>query len=257
MRLIQAALLTLFLAGLMIFGEVWAPPVIDDTAALASGSISVYPGSCLTTNNNYGTQYPQYQGAWTIGVVTTQSPAAYGVGNCTIWRITYNGSGSLQTTTINGGTIGQLTAFYCEYGPCKITTSGSVKLNYVTNGAIYLFAGGSATLLADTASSWLTISDDPGPSNASIFTTSGCSAGSTAGGPATGQYASGTSGTCTVTVTLGGAAPVYAVTGWVCPVWDLTTPGDVQKQTGSTQDTVTFSGTTVSGDVIAFTCTPY
>lgn len=81
---------------------------------------------------------------------------------------------------------------------------------------------------------------------------SGCSNSSTAGGATAGIFTSGTSGTCTVTVTLATAA-----NGWACSVWDTTTTSDTVKETGFTTGSVTFSGTTVSGDVIAWSCTGF
>lgn len=87
------------------------------------------------------------------------------------------------------------------------------------------------------------------------FTASGCSNSSTVGGPSAGKYSSGTTGTCTVTVTIGGgyAAP----NGWACVAKDLTTTADQQNQTATTTTSVTISGTTVSGDNIVFSCTGY
>lgn len=83
------------------------------------------------------------------------------------------------------------------------------------------------------------------------FSTSGCSVSATAGGRSAGSYTSGTSGTCTVTVTMSGGA---MNNGYSCNAWDTTTPADVQAMTASTTTTATFSGTTVSGDVIKFAC---
>jgi F5/8 type C domain-containing protein len=90
-------------------------------------------------------------------------------------------------------------------------------------------------------------------SNGATFTTSGCSATLPVGGATAGSYTSGTSGTCTVVVTPGVAAPH----GWACKATDLTTPADVITQTATTLSTFTFSGTTVSADVINFSCTGY
>jgi hypothetical protein len=81
----------------------------------------------------------------------------------------------------------------------------------------------------------------------------GCSLTSPVGGSAAGQFHSGTTGTCTVTMTSGYIAP----NGWFVTANDLTTPADTLKQTGSTTTTATFSGTTVTGDLINFSVTPY
>lgn len=84
------------------------------------------------------------------------------------------------------------------------------------------------------------------------FTASGCSNGTLVGGATAGSYDSGTSGTCTVVVTMGNTQT--AANGWGCSVWDITTNADLQEETAYTTTTVTFSGTTASGDKIAFSC---
>jgi hypothetical protein len=85
------------------------------------------------------------------------------------------------------------------------------------------------------------------------FTASGCSNSALVGGATAGSYDSGTSGTCTVVLTTGVTAP----NGYACTANDLTTTADTIKQTASSQTTATLAGTTVSGDVISFACTPY
>lgn len=91
-------------------------------------------------------------------------------------------------------------------------------------------------------------------SNGTTFTVSGCSTSSLVGGATAGQFVSGTTGTCAVTITLGGAT---APTQWACFENDITTPADKQnQQTGSTT-TAAFTGTTVSGDVMRFACTAF
>ena len=87
------------------------------------------------------------------------------------------------------------------------------------------------------------------------FTASGCSNSTLVGGATAGSYHSGTTGTCTVTVTFGDSAT--APNGWSCSVSDTTTPADLQTMTASAATTATFSGTTVSGDVIKFACVGY
>ena len=84
---------------------------------------------------------------------------------------------------------------------------------------------------------------------------SGCTASTQTGGGTVGTYTSGTTGTCTVTLTFAFTAP----TGWACAANDLTTPADVQHQSGVALQTTTatITGTTVSGDVINFLCMAY
>lgn len=89
------------------------------------------------------------------------------------------------------------------------------------------------------------------------FTISGCSATSATGNGMVGSYTSGTSGTCTVTVTWVNNGNFSAPHGWACWANDLTTTADKQGQTGGSTTTAIFSGTTVSGDVVNFGCLPY
>lgn len=77
---------------------------------------------------------------------------------------------------------------------------------------------------------------------------SGCSAGSQTGGQTAGTYASGTTGSCAVTLTFNTTAP----NGWTCSGSDITTTADTQTQTGYTTTSCTLTGTTVSADVIVW-----
>jgi hypothetical protein len=92
---------------------------------------------------------------------------------------------------------------------------------------------------------------------ATKFTISGCSAGSTLGGATAGSFASGTTGTCTVVITLNGATGITAPNGWSCDVHNLTNPINLPGQTATSTTTATVSGTTTSGDVLQFKCVGY
>ena len=94
-------------------------------------------------------------------------------------------------------------------------------------------------------------------SSGTKFTISGCSAGTTVGGATAGTFASGTTGICTVVITMNGATGLTAPTGWACDAADRTTAADLMTQTASSTTTATMSGTTVSGDVISFKCIGY
>lgn len=93
-------------------------------------------------------------------------------------------------------------------------------------------------------------------SGGTTFTVSGCSATSPVGGATAGQFTSGTTGVCTATVTINGATGMTAPNGWSCWANDETT-GNLFRQTGSNTATATFSGTTVTSDVITFGCMGY
>lgn len=88
------------------------------------------------------------------------------------------------------------------------------------------------------------------------FTASGCTNSTTVGGATAGSYHSGTTGTCTVTITMGNS--LSAPNGWDCTANDQTTPADKQQTiSGGSQTTAVLSGTTASGDVISFHCIGY
>jgi hypothetical protein len=84
-------------------------------------------------------------------------------------------------------------------------------------------------------------------------TVSGCSLTSNAGGAWAGKFLSGTTGTCTVTITPG----FTATNGFFCRANDLTTPADTLPQTATTTTTCTVAGTTVSGDLINWSAVAY
>lgn len=86
------------------------------------------------------------------------------------------------------------------------------------------------------------------------FTISGCSAGTTVGGAAAGLFTSGTTGVCTVVITINGATGLTASNGWACHASDLNTPANLIAQSAFNQTTATLTGTTVSGDVVSFSC---
>jgi hypothetical protein len=88
------------------------------------------------------------------------------------------------------------------------------------------------------------------------FTTNaGCSETTLVGGASAGSVNSGTTGTCTFVVTFGNTAT--APTGWACNIRDVTTPADIINEPSSTTTTATFSGATVSGDKLVFSCIGY
>lgn len=82
-------------------------------------------------------------------------------------------------------------------------------------------------------------------------TVTGCSNSSTLGGAVAGSYLSGTTGTCSVTITL----PTGPTNGYACFAHDDTTAADyTQSSIVTSVTTLTISGTTVSGDKIVWGC---
>jgi hypothetical protein len=82
-------------------------------------------------------------------------------------------------------------------------------------------------------------------------TVTGCSNTTTLGGAVGGSYLSGTSGTCTVTITL----PTGPTNGYACFAHDDTTAADyTQSAIVTATTTLTISGATVTGDKIVWGC---
>jgi hypothetical protein len=83
------------------------------------------------------------------------------------------------------------------------------------------------------------------------FVAAGCANSATVGGAIAGQFTSGTTGACTVTITLP-AAP----NGWTCIGSDLNTD-TVFPQTTSSTTSCGISATTTSGDIVHFMAIGY
>ena len=149
---------------------------------------------------------------------------------------------SASSAITNNATATVSDATQCVSG-ATYTSGGSVRCSVTCTGGNWVenFGGSTLTNLANS-----TIG------GGTTFSTSGCAVSATAGGSTNGSYTSGTTGACTVTVTMGGS--LTAAHGWSCSVWDTTTTTDTQKQTTFSTTSATFTGTTVSGDVVAFGC---
>jgi len=90
----------------------------------------------------------------------------------------------------------------------------------------------------------------------SVPSISGCGAGTQVGGATIGSFNSGTTGTCTVTLTFLTTAP----NAWFCDAQNQTTFAsfaNIMFQNGGSTTTAVLTGTTVSGDVIKFACFAY
>jgi len=69
-----------------------------------------------------------------------------------------------------------------------------------------------------------------------------------------GFITSATTGSCVSVLTFSGYT---AATGWSCAINNSTTVANIIQQSGSSTTTATFTGTTVSGDVLRYNCFPY
>lgn len=116
----------------------------------------------------------------------------------------------------------------------------------------------SATLAAAAAGNLLHVWYDPAtgafyPSTGGgAINVTGCGLTGATGKAYTGKFVSGTTGTCTVTITPGPTA----TTGFFCKANNLTTPANVFVQTATNTTTATMVGATTTSDVINFSCDP-
>lgn len=131
----------------------------------------------------------------------------------------------------------------------RVTSAGNVVINGTDNGTDKLQVLGTGTVGVAGV-----VKAAAFQGNGSTPTLAGCTTSAQQGSNTMGKFASGTTGTCTVTFTFATTAP----TNWYCQANDITTPADLLHDNGGgSQTTGTISGTTVSGDVIKFACFPY
>lgn len=120
-----------------------------------------------------------------------------------------------------------------------------------TSGRVFGVTDKNARIMLDisatAANSLLTMAE---PVAIGVQSISGCSLSAAVGGAWAGKFVSGTTGTCTVTITF----PDTATNGWACGrgASDITTTADFLTQTAFTTTTATLSGTTASGDTIVW-----
>ncbi len=204
-----------------------------------------------------------------------------GSGTVAVWfaiahsSITWNDDSTFtspaQTHSYNGANITRNRAFQGSYISDLCRTIGSLTCNSGNTTSIlrvaqattdsyinYLTPGTVSNGDSATAASCITINGvvNRGCTIVDMDTKpsiSGCSAGTQLGGSYQGSFVSGTTGTCAVTLTL----PTSAVNAWSCHTQNVTTPANPYPQTGGSQTTATFSGTTVTNDVIRWSCRGY
>lgn len=85
------------------------------------------------------------------------------------------------------------------------------------------------------------------------FTSSGgCTETLLAGGATVGVFHAQTVGSCSTIVTMGSSS--VAPTGWLCTVFNSSTPANVWRQSGFSTTSATFTGTAAANDQINFAC---
>jgi len=206
--------------------------------------VGAYAGNNLTTGSGFNQVFGQGAGqALTTG--TQNVEIGYNVGSAT------------QSTGGNNVLLGSTSS-------CDTSSSSSSNEVHICGTA------GDVVKATGTGTQATQVVSIPGASlsTASVIstgtkfsTTTGTSCGTVGtltGGASAGTYVSGAS-TCTVVLLFGGATGATAPNGWSCRATDLTTSADafLQKQTASTATTATLTGTTVSGDVVSFSCVGY
>ncbi len=211
-------------------------------------------GLKLTMTNNGTGNIPDMKGAEVVlntlgsaGTVTTM--VGYGFGS--LWA-PGAGSGTSAVTNLYGFALPAFTGgFYANGRPGNFE-----GLRLEDNSAVGNVSSWAIHQLGATWKSKLEGQLQVGQlaSVGTKFTISGCSTSSTVGGTSAGKFVSGTTGTCTPVITLGGQT---APNGWACFMDNRTTSANLIQQTADSTTTATFSGTTVSGDTLSFGCIAY
>jgi len=201
------------------------------TYALFSGAVP--PTPIVQANSTYGLQQTP------SGPVVLQNKIFFGT--------TFDGAtgwaGTRSAFFMNDGTTEAL--WQLAAGAAYFGTENNTNLNLVANNVTELsIAGATGTVTVSRS----LVEQSLISGGVATFTASGCGVTSLAGGGTTGKMLSGTTGTCTVIITPGATAP----NGWYISAVDLTTPADLLHETAYSTTTVTFTGTTVSGDLIVF-----
>lgn len=150
-------------------------------------------------------------------------------------NVVFVSSGSTGSPTLQFGASS--TGIWGNSSSMHFVVGGSEQANMQSSGSV-LFA----TRLATNGGFW---------SAGTKFVATGCTNSGTLGGGIAGSYVSGTTGTCTVTITL----PTGPTNGYACYAHDDTTAADyTQSAIVTATTTLTITGTTISGDKISFAC---
>lgn len=178
--------------------------------------------------------------------------AVYATGAVTALTVTGNrlGGNSLGTAydgvsifTINGITIGNLLF--------QSVNEGEVITAPNSNGGVQVPSSRSVPVPYDPAF-FLPVGPVTGAAYSSVAVTV-CGALDVNSTISAGLITSATTGACAPVLTFTGAV---AANGWACSISNQTT-ANLIRQTASTTSSATFSGTTVSGDVLSYSCSAY
>lgn len=260
-----------------------APFVVASTTNVANLNASSLGGATFAAPGAIGGTTPA---AGTFTTLTGRTSVTAGVVGTTAGVVNWSGSTSGTFTSTVNATASALTNSGILFAPDGGTSNPSYSFTNCTNCGLSQVAGqlvvsGGATLhiaigsteewqmgttffqpsttevqaLGAQSRSLTSAFSDYYQSAGTKFTASGCSNTTTVGGASAGSFLSGTTGACTVTITMGHSST--ATNGWSCAASDLTTPANLISQSATTTTSCTVTGTTVSGDKISFLAMAY
>lgn len=242
-------------------GSVPSSPTIAGTVTLPSNSAASTPilyftGTWITGGTGTTTfphQLMQPTGATAVTTWSTNG-TAFGINSATGF------TGNFIDVHLNGGA----SLFRIDSTGNVNTNANVFAVGSIRAGATFNFSWVGRSIITSPADGQVQITNSAATSKADVILRSVVSSGSApgiagctatiAGAPTFGEITSGTTGTCSVTLTFATTAP----TGWVCNATDITTPADIlQTATSVTATTASLSGTTTSGDKIRYACVAY
>lgn len=155
--------------------------------------------------------------------------------------------------TVNSGTSDHI-AYYAS-GTNAVSSDTNLDDGATTANTLTYTGSGGITASAGPLTVAGTVSAEGILSTGTTFTAITTCVGGVStftGGATAGSFKQGTTGPCATTITMGGS--VTAAHGWACSVWDVTTPANIQEQTGYTTTKAIFTGAATSGDIVVFGC---
>lgn len=165
------------------------------------------------------------------------------------WRVGMDGNSSFRITDVtNTSAVPFTIAATAPTNSLRVTTTG-VGILTTTPSAELDVTGAIKASTSITASRII--------AGGTKFTASGCSNSTTVGGAFAGKFTSGTTGTCTVALTMNGATGATAPNGWHCTCSDNNTPAVACNTKSTTTTAPTIEVVTTSGDIVSFACTGY
>jgi hypothetical protein len=223
-------------------------------------------GAYFQNSVGVGTATPAYgfdetlgRGIRTTGVLVTTAATASTSPTTGAFLVTGGAgvSGTLWTGAKQVAQVAGAPATYWEGRQDAATLIGTLRRPNGTNDLDIASYGSLQLTPSLTTANSVIKANGPVIQGTTKFTASGCAVSAFTGTSGTaGIMTSGTTGTCTVVITLNGATGMTAPTGWVCSPQNQTT-ANLLRQTASSATTCTISGTTVTGDVLAFSAVPY